>query len=795
MDTHPLILVDRDRFDVFTLIGHSRQIFQSANFGVDEEGVAWKWIRIGDAALGVTWLGPNQYFDQSWRQQYATKYENRLEKMRRCGRRRHQVRLDERLSRLKIGPQASRLLWVIHRELINARSSLLKVADCRLADAIWGYSANRPRHWRRVVRVILGGFCSLHVGVWDSEGVPNFGPGTSLITHVGDLSGMDEDKCGPECDAHFQGRHHHFQIDVGPGFLGVLEAFASIDNESGIRSYDFKIAGKGPEPTLRRVGKSAKLISVFLPSMIGDPPLTSTLTATQHRLLQTLIRETTRERRQRRNKITAAEQIVGNQVPDFYGKRKTVCPLLAVDKQYVGFNGNGKRRGQGYRLSTDRGWLFKAGYPLTDLASFLDDLTALTERLAITVCGLSRKGRHFALPTMRRMLETPPGKALLSRLHVRIYGPSDYLDRWSQSFLGESEESTAVSGGQEILANIKTAIKDAGISRSALAKGLDIDPSYLTKILNGRKPSPAGFLDAAQEWARKAITEHQPSACVPEPRGRFKRLSGLRRTLDIALTYLAWGWSIVPQAPGAKMPTVKWKPFQDERPSSELVESWFAKWPDAGIALILGPTSNVFVIDVDGTEAHAVLINRLGKEPSAPKVLSGSREPFRYHLFFQCPNSVVTRAKLTPWHEKLEFRGFGGILIVPPSKHKSGHRYVWAPGRSPDEISLPQVPPEILNALKPARKKEYSSPVLKRIDDVDASRRTLAFLTGRYANESGWNQRLFNAACDLHGRKLPLSTAEPLLLAGARPWTKGDEDLARRTIQSAFAKPREPGQF
>jgi hypothetical protein len=46
----------------------------------------------------------------------------------------------------------------------------------------------------------------------------------------------------------------------------------------------------------------------------------------------------------------------------------------------------------------------------------------------------------------------------------------------------------------------------------------------------------------------------------------------------------------------------------------------------------------------------------------------------------------------------LEFRGKGGIVIIAPSKHKSGNCYVWAPGQSPDELALADVPTQILEA-------------------------------------------------------------------------------------------------
>ena len=95
-------------------------------------------------------------------------------------------------------------------------------------------------------------------------------------------------------------------------------------------------------------------------------------------------------------------------------------------------------------------------------------------------------------------------------------------------------------------------------------------------------------------------------------------------------------------------------------------------------------------------------------KPVAPNALSGSRAPNRYHLFFHHPD-LPTKGKATPWHSKLEFRGHGGIIIIPPSMHKSGKRYAWAPGQSPEEMGMPQVPRKVLEALKPLPKVRASS--------------------------------------------------------------------------------------
>ena len=43
--------------------------------------------------------------------------------------------------------------------------------------------------------------------------------------------------------------------------------------------------------------------------------------------------------------------------------------------------------------------------------------------------------------------------------------------------------------------------------------------------------------------------------------------------------------------------------------------------------------------------------------------------------------------------------------------------------------------------------------------------------------------------------RVNVDEAEPLLVAGARPWNRSELELARRTIRSAFSKPREPSRY
>lgn len=80
-------------------------------------------------------------------------------------------------------------------------------------------------------------------------------------------------------------------------------------------------------------------------------------------------------------------------------------------------------------------------------------------------------------------------------------------------------------------------------------------------------------------------------------------------------------------------------------------------------------------------------------------------------------------------------------------------------------------------------------------DGLQVSASTRRFLASSYAEGPRWNDRLFRAACDFAGRGIPPETAEPLLLAGARPWDETEREKALRTIDSAYSQTRAPGAY
>ena len=797
----PFVLADRVRIEQFALLSRTRGLFREFEVWTDFQGIVWARKHVGSHCFAVSMLGPGWAFDPYGRQRRAEDLADSRHSMEAADAGEQRQALEQIIADVRLGPIAERVLWAIHHRVMQAKRSVVRIPDCLLARAVWGSKPDaRPKSWRGTLRAVLQSLTWLHVMAWPEDGPPLLGERSALLTHAADLWGSPNDACDQDCPQRGGERHSHWLVNVGRGFLGNLDQFAKADDGSGVRTYEFKLFGRKKDgPTLQSVGRTGNLTTLYLPAKLGDPAVCRNFTPNQQRLLQAIIRETTRNTKSKgkgkRRDLSEAEVFAGNEIPGIQRRGTIACDLLDTNGKYVGFNGNKKLKGLGYCLTTPGGWLVKAGYACNHLERFFTDLAALAEKLEMIVVGIHVPSRKcIDLERLQTFALTGIGRRPLAKTHLRIYTTADYRQRWNDHFgwvddlpIGDGEQADPTTA-------LATEMKRKKISQRALAHGIEADPSFISKIFNGKKQWPSQLLKKAQAW----VAACDEPADEPPRHPLLPLLAavegGETSMLDVALAYRERGWSVVPQNPGAKQPCVKWKPFQDRVPTEEELTSWFAQWPQAGLAVVLGPVSKLLVIDVDGTEAHDVLVERLGSKPLVPKALSGSRKPGRYHLFFRCPD-IPTKAKATPWHSKLEFRGKGGIVIISPSLHQSGHRYTWAEGRCPDDLSLPELPAEIVAALQPTRP---TPPPIRDAGDVsveNASTTTRAFLAGTYADGPDWNGRLFRAACDLAGHGMLREEAEPLLLAGARPWDETNAETARRTIESAFSEPREPSRY
>jgi hypothetical protein len=122
------------------------------------------------------------------------------------------------------------------------------------------------------------------------------------------------------------------------------------------------------------------------------------------------------------------------------------------------------------------------------------------------------------------------------------------------------------------------------------------------------------------------------------------------------------------------------------------VAGWWRRWPDANLGLATGRRFDV--ADLDGTpgvEALRAALQIAPWEHPGPVARSGAGG---WHLLY-APTGLGNRVRLLPG---VDWRGRGGLIVAPPSRHASGGRYRWA---HPLTAELPTVPEGLRQLLAP----------------------------------------------------------------------------------------------
>jgi hypothetical protein len=136
--------------------------------------------------------------------------------------------------------------------------------------------------------------------------------------------------------------------------------------------------------------------------------------------------------------------------------------------------------------------------------------------------------------------------------------------------------------------------------------------------------------------------------------------------------------------------------------------AWWTRHPQANIGLACG---HIFdVLDVDGpTGAQAIreLAATHGLASCGPLVRTGGGG-WHYYLAPTGLGNVQPQGL-----EHVDWRGQGGYVVAPPSRHASGQAYRWVPGR---DLDLPpgEVPGVLLERLQPHQRQRPTAPVPSR---------------------------------------------------------------------------------
>jgi hypothetical protein len=179
------------------------------------------------------------------------------------------------------------------------------------------------------------------------------------------------------------------------------------------------------------------------------------------------------------------------------------------------------------------------------------------------------------------------------------------------------------------------------------------------------------------------------------------------------------------------------------------VLAWWTRHPQANIGLATGHTFDV--LDVDGPAgAHAIqaFAAEHGLQSSGPLVRTGGGG-WHYYL---APTGLgnVRPAELT----HVDWRGRGGYVVAPPSRHASGHPYQWIGGRNLD-APLAEIPAPLRQRLEPRLQERPADPIGLPLNGGTGDRYGQAALATELARVAAApvgqrNQQLWESARNLY---------------------------------------------
>jgi hypothetical protein len=232
------------------------------------------------------------------------------------------------------------------------------------------------------------------------------------------------------------------------------------------------------------------------------------------------------------------------------------------------------------------------------------------------------------------------------------------------------------------------------------------------------------------------------------------------------------------------------------------VLAWWTRQPLANIGLVTGHRFDA--LDVDGPEGEAAIrafAAEYGLESSGPLVRTGGGG-WHYYL---APTGLGNNQPAGLEH--VDWRGRGGYVVAPPSRHYSGLAYEFVPGRDLD-TPLARVPDALLERLQ-HRQPEQAAASVVPLPLADGpvhpyARAALVEELGRVAAapKGERNRRLWEAGRNLYnlvatGALQERQVREGLLDAAERCGLLGEEPRqTHRTLASArqvgLAHPRQP---
>lgn len=211
------------------------------------------------------------------------------------------------------------------------------------------------------------------------------------------------------------------------------------------------------------------------------------------------------------------------------------------------------------------------------------------------------------------------------------------------------------------------------------------------------------------------------------------------------------------------------------------VRDWWWRWPASNIGLATGHV--VDVIDADGP-AGLQAISDLAAAGRLPEVLAWASTGRGAHAYVRATGGG-NAIGVVPG---LDYRGEGGLVVAPPSVHRSGANYMWGPVALPDGDAergeaMPAMPWESATQIATAA---APRPAADRAEKFAAGRLRAALGRISSAGEGDRHGRVYsesvNVGAVVGAGWLSARHAETELVAAAVATGLDDAD-ARRTVE------------
>lgn len=188
-------------------------------------------------------------------------------------------------------------------------------------------------------------------------------------------------------------------------------------------------------------------------------------------------------------------------------------------------------------------------------------------------------------------------------------------------------------------------------------------------------------------------------------------------------------------------------------------------------------TDNLVVVDLDGDVSDSVL-------SEYPRTFTTSTG-HGFHLWYRADPSKPVKS-VVGWKPKVDVRAMGGLIVAPPSRHRSGSVYRHVAGES-----IQPVPRALLDSLpeKGEVRRKVGYEVTQVADSTHPIMRTLGdALVQDMANwQVSRNQTLFRVGCRFYefaaAKTLGVDVLSDIVYAALQTGLSSDE--IERTLESA----------